>query len=96
MYNFKTNINEKEYDNFIKKFPYSNFMQEKSWAKVKNNFDNILCGIYEKNKIIAACSILIRHLSKGISMFYIPRGYLIDFQNYKLLSFMTENIKKIV
>ena len=95
MYNFKTNINEKEYDNFIKKFPYSNFMQEKSWAKVKNNFDNILCGIYEKNKIIAACSILIRHLSKGISMFYIPRGYLIDFQNYKLLSFMTENIKKL-
>ena len=28
-------------------------------------------------------------------MFYIPRGYLIDFENKELLSFMTDNIKKL-
>ena len=93
MYTFKTNINEKEYNKFISKFSYSNFMQEKSWANVKNNFDNILCGVYDDKKLVAACSILVRHISKGISMFYIPRGYLIDFKNTKTLKFMTDNIK---
>ena len=75
MYTFKTNIDEKEYTNFINKYTYANFMQEKAWANVKDNFDNILCGVYEKKKLIAACSILIRHLTKSTTMFYIPRGY---------------------
>ena len=95
MYTFKTNIKEEEYNKFISKFSYSNFMQEKSWANVKNNFDNILCGVYDDKKLVAACSILVRHISKGISMFYIPRGYLIDFKNTKILKFMTDNIKEL-
>ena len=95
MYTFKTNIDEKKYTNFINKYTYANFMQEKAWANVKDNFDNILCGVYEKKKMVAACSILIRHLTKSTTMFYIPRGYLIDFTNKELLSFMTENIKAL-
>ena len=50
MYTFKTNIDEKEYNNFIKKYKYMNFMQEKSWANVKDNFDNILRKILGKCK----------------------------------------------
>ena len=95
MYTFKTNIDEKEYNNFIKKYKYMNFMQEKSWANVKDNFDNILCGVYNDKKLVATCSILIRKIAKGFTMFYIPRGYLIDFENKELLSFMTDNIKKL-
>ena len=95
MYTFKTNIDEKQYTDFINKYKYANFMQEKAWANVKDNFDNILCGVYEKKKLIAACSILIRHLTKNTTMFYIPRGYLIDFTNEELLSFLTESIKSL-
>lgn len=95
MYTFKTHINELEYNKFIKSYPYANFMQEKSWANVKDNFDNILCGVYKNKKLVAACSILIRHLTKGLNMFYIPRGFLIDFEDKELLSFMSENIKKL-
>ena len=93
MYTFKKDINIKEYNEFIKKYKYASFMQEKAWALVKNNWDNILCGVYEKKVLVAACSILIRKLRKGFTMFYIPRGYLIDFENKELLKFMTENIK---
>lgn len=93
MYTFKKDINIKEYNEFIKKYKYASFMQEKAWALVKNNWDNILCGVYEKKILVAACSILIRKLRKGFTMFYIPRGYLIDFENKELLKFMTENIK---
>ena len=95
MYTFKENVNESEYNDFIKKYEFANFMQEISWTKVKDNFDSILCGVYKNEKLVAACSILIRKIIRGFTMFYIPRGYLIDFDNKELLSFMTENIKKL-
>ena len=91
----KKDIKEEEYNEFIKNYEYTSFMQEIAWAKVKNNWENILCGIYENKKLIAACSILVKKLAKGFKMFYIPRGYLIDFQNLELLKFMTDNIKKL-
>ena len=95
MYTFKINIEKKEYNNFVKKFKYTSFMQEINWANVKENFKNILCGVYENEKLIAACSILERTLYKRFKIFYIPRGYLIDFENKELLKFMTDNIKKV-
>ena len=95
MYTFKINIEKKEYNNFVKKFRYTSFMQEINWANVKENFKNILCGVYENEKLIAACSILERTLYKEFKIFYIPRGYLIDFENKELLKFMTDNVKKV-
>ena len=95
MYKFKVNIYKKEYDKFTSNFEYSSFMQESNWAQVKNNWDNILCGVYDSDKLVAACSILVRKLFKGFNMFYIPRGYLVDFKNKRLLSFFTDNIKKL-
>lgn len=95
MYKFKTNIDKDEYNNFTNNFEYLSFMQESSWANVKNNWNNILCGVYENDKLVAACSILERKIIKGIKMFYIPRGYLVDFNNKELLSFFTDNIKKL-
>lgn len=95
MYEFKINVDINEYNKFIEKFEFANFMQEKGWANVKNNWDNILCAVYKGKKIVAACSILIRKIAKGFKMFYIPRGYLIDFNDKELLQFMTEKIKKL-
>ena len=73
MYTFKENVNESEYNDFIKKYEFANFMQEISWTKVKDNFDSILCGVYKNEKLVAACSILIRKITRGFTMFYIPR-----------------------
>ena len=92
MYTFKQNINKKDYDKFI----YENnasFMQEKGWAKVKNNWDNIICGAYENKKLVATCSILIRKIFKNITMFYIPRGFVLDYENKELLEFFTNSVK---
>lgn len=94
MYKFKININVDEYEKFL----YENnasFMQEKKWANVKNNWENILCGIYSNKILVAACSILIRKITKKISMFYIPRGYIINFEDIELLEFMTDNVKNL-
>ena len=94
MYTFKTDINQKEYENFLYENDAS-FMQEIGWANVKNNWKYITCGVYEDEKLVAAALILIRKITKGFNMFYIPRGYVIDFTNEKILKFMTDNIKKI-
>lgn len=94
MYNFKTNIDEKEYNKFLYDHDAS-FMQEISWAKVKNNWDYITCGVYKDKKLVATSLILIRHITKGFTMFYIPRGYVIDFTNYELLEFITSKIKEL-
>ena len=95
MYTFEKNIEKKEYDKFVKKFEFTSFMQESSWANVKDNFENILCGVYKEKKLVAVASILVRTLYKGFKLFYIPRGYLIDFENKDLLNFMTKHIKEL-
>ena len=39
--------------------------------------------------------ILVKKMIKGINMFFVPRGYLIDFTNYEDLEEMTKNIKEL-
>ena len=94
MYTFKIDIEKADYDKFL----YENnasFMQEIGWAYVKNNWEHLTCGVYDNNKLVATALILIRKIAKGFNMFYIPRGYVIDFTNKDLLEFMTNNVKKL-
>ena len=95
MYKFKTNINPDEYEKFIETYSTASFMQDYKWAKVKNIFNNILCGIYKKNVLIGACSILIRNFGFGLKLMYIPRGPMLDLENEELLDFFKENIYKL-
>lgn len=36
-----------------------------------------------------------KKMIKGLNMFFVPRGYLIDFTNYEDLEEMTKNIKEL-
>ena len=95
MYKFTSNLSKKEYDNFVSEYSMSSFMQEYNWANVKDNWKHLHCGLYKNNKLVAVCLILVKNIFKKINMFYIPRGYLINFSNYKDLNEMTQNIKKL-
>ena len=92
MYKFKINIDSNEYHKFIENYSTVSFMQDDKWAVVKNNFENILCGIYDDDKLISVCSILIRNLGLNLKLMYIPRGPLIDFENRELLSFFKNSL----
>ena len=50
----------------------------------------------EDGEIKAACLLLQKRVLKKFSLFYSPRGYLIDYNNYELLEFFTKEIKKYV
>lgn len=95
MYNFTNNLNKEEYDNFVLNYPMASFMQEYNWSNIKDNWGHFHCGLYKNNKLVGVCLILVKKIMKNINMFYIPRGYLIDFNNFEDLEEMTKNIKEL-
>ena len=95
MYKFTSNLNKKEYNKFVSSYSMASFMQEYNWANIKDNWGHFHCGLYKNNKLVGVCLVLVKKIIKNINMFYIPRGYLIDFTNYEDLEAMTNNIKKL-
>lgn len=92
-YKFVTDITRREYEYFIQEHTTVSFMQEYGWASVKDNWNSLHCGLYENEVLVAVCSILIKKLPLGIKLFYIPRGYLIDYMNKDLLKIFTTELK---
>ena len=95
MYTFTSNLEKKEYDKFVKNYSMASFMQEYEWANIKSNWDKFHCGLYKDKKLVGVCLILVKRVFKNIKLFYIPRGYLINFTNFEDLKEMTNNIKKL-
>ncbi len=93
-YEFKSGINKAEYDSFVKNFPSTSFMQTSSWADVKTAWEHDLVGMYDKDKIVCAAMILKRNLFLGKKLFYIPRGFVIDYMNKNLLEMFILELKK--
>lgn len=89
-------LTEIEFNNFAYKNPYSNFHQTPEWGKLKekNGWISHLLGVKKEDTVIAACLLLEKKVMKCFSLFYSPRGYLIDFYNEEILSFFTKEIKK--
>lgn len=90
-----TILNEKEFNDYALTNCYNSFYQTSSWGnlKAKTGWVSHFVGVKENDQIIAAC-LLLQKVLKEFSMFYSPRGYLIDFNNVGLLSFFTDEIKK--
>jgi serine/alanine adding enzyme len=94
MYTFNNNLTKEEYDAFVENYSMASFMQEYNWSNIKDNWGNFHCGLYKDNKLVGVCLVLIKKI-KFLKLFYIPRGYLIDFTNFDDLKAMTDNIKKL-
>ena len=94
-YEFKTNIEKKEYDQFTQKAEILSFMQEYGWAFVKHEWKHFHCGLYSDGKLVATALVLKRSLPLGISLMYIPRGILIDYKDQEILKVFTEYLRKL-
>ena len=94
-----TEISKEEFKKFADKHPQITFHQTKEWAnlKKKNNWKSYFVGLKDKNKIVAAALLLGKELPFiKKNMFYSPRGFLIDYNNFELLKIFTDQIKKYV
>lgn len=88
-------LTPEEFDDFARKSPLSHFQQTAAWANLKatNGWKAHFVGIKNDNSIIAASLILEKPLPMKRSMFYAPRGPLLDYRDKSLLEFFIKNIK---
>lgn len=91
-------ITVKEYQKFWEKHPMKTFLSSVEISKLreKSNWETYYVGVKEKDKLIAATMLLGHKKLFNKYEFYSPRGYLLDFNNIKLLDYFTEEIKKYI
>ena len=91
-------LTEKEFAKFALNHPQANFYQTVEWGKLKktNNWDMHLLGLKDGKKIVAGALLLSKMTPIKRKMFYSPRGFLIDYNNYDLLKEFTSKVKEYV
>lgn len=94
MLEFIKNLSAEEMDAFTAQHELCNLLQSSSWAAIKNNWENLNVGVKQNGKLIASAMILIKKLPLGFTLFYIPRGPIMDYSDEKLVRFMLENLVK--
>lgn len=95
---FVKDIKEKEYTEFVINHPYSHFLKSYEWGEVGKirGFIPYYVGIKENKKLVATALLLQKKLPLGYSYFYIPRGFAIDYKNYKLIEKFSKEIAKFI
>lgn len=93
-YVFKSGIDKKEFDLFSMNFESTSFMQTSSWANIKSAWDNDIVGLYNDESLVCAALILKRKLFLNKYLFYVPRGFIIDYKDKELLNKFVCELKK--
>ena len=93
MYRYQIGISSLEHDRFIEQHELVNILQSSAWEKVKSDWNHERLGVYEGENLLAVASILIKSLPLGFTMFYIPRGPILDYRDTELLKFVLQSIK---
>ena len=96
---FVKNIEKDEYNKFVSNHRKSHFLQSYEWgefAKLEKNLTPHYVGLKDKGKLVCASLLLEKHLPLNLSYFYAPRGFVIDFDNTKLLEQFVKELKNYV
>ena len=90
-------LSKSEFKKFADKHEQITFHQTEAWANLKNKtgWNPYYVGL-KNNKEIKACALLLEKSLPIVkkSMFYSPRGFLIDYNDKKLLKTFTDKIKE--
>lgn len=91
-------LNEEQFRNFLDKHPLKSFLQTPEMAHIRSNFGYkyYYVGVKKDSKILAATMLGSRKNRFGKLEFYAPRGLLVDYEDYELLSYFTESLKKYI
>lgn len=95
---FNTNIPKEKYNKFYLE-NNGHFMQSYAWGqfniKGRKQFPHYI-GLEEKGTILCEALLLEKKGPFGLSYFYCPRGYIIDYKNEKLLQHFTIKLKEFL
>lgn len=91
-------LTAKEFDKFALSHPLANTYQTSMWGELKrsNGWLPHYVGLRKEKKLIAATLLLEKPTPIRKSLFYAPRGFLIDFENKTLLNRFTNEIKNYI
>ncbi len=92
-------LEKDKYDEYVKNHKTkSHFLQSVAWGelcKVKKNLTPYYLGLVdEDNNILASALLLQKHLPMNYCYLYSPRGFVMDYQDKKLVNEMTKKIVK--
>ena len=92
---FIENINEKEYNEFLKNNE-SHFMQTIEFGEIRKEkgFIPHLVGLQDNKKLVCTALLLEKKLPCNLRYYYVPRGYTIDYNNHELLKEFTSKLKQ--
>lgn len=90
---FIENLSAAEHDAFILCHPLCNLLQSSKWGEVKNNWQTFFVGVKESEELIASAMILKKRLPFKFSIFYIPRGPIMNYDESDLVCFMMNCLK---
>lgn len=95
MLEFTDQLSREENDEFVKAHPLCNLLQSSSWADIKSNWDHCYTGVKKDGCLAATAMVLIKRLPLGFTLFYIPRGPIMDYKDQALTAFMLKELKKL-
>lgn len=93
---FVTDLEKTEYTEFVSNHKKGHFMQSYEWGIVSKlkNWQPFYVGLRDNGKLVATALLLKKNMPLGYSYFYIPRGFVLDYNNFELLSEFTNCIKE--
>jgi len=94
-YQFLSDLDMDEFDAFASHHPLKNIFQSSKWATIKKEWQAIFTGVKSDEELVAVSLVLIRRLPLGFTLFYLPRGPLLDYDNTELLSFYFNHLKSL-
>lgn len=94
-YVFDEHPKPQEIEDFLEGHPQNNLLQHARWSQVKENWSMKQVVVRRGGTIRAYAMILIRPLPLGMSLFYIPRGPIVNYQDEPLIRFFFAKLKKL-
>lgn len=91
-------IDESTYLAFALKNEYISIYQLPGWGKLKEKTGWIshLLGLYDDASLVGVTLLLEKKVPLKLSLFYAPRGFLIDVKNKELLTIFTNEVTKYI
>ena len=91
---FITNVDEEKFNNFIKQ-NCSSFMQTSYFGEINRakGLNYFLVGLEDEGKLVAGALVLEKNLIGKFNYLYIPRGFVLDFDNQELMKAFVEHLK---
>lgn len=91
-------LTEEEYYKYWKTHPLKTFLSTIEIGKLreKRNWKVHYVGVKENNKLNGAAMLVSKKKKLNVYEFYSPRGFLIDYNNKKLLNFFTSELIKYI